>query len=72
MDEITAAVLEKAMRSGAEQAIKLNKALGLSYLTVKNDLLVSIAPDGAETILGKPMFGNVKIEKRKYSLKSEK
>lgn len=48
MDEITVEVLEKAMRSGAEKAIKSDKELGLSYLTVMNDYLVSIATDGVE------------------------
>lgn len=72
MEELNHKILLKALKSGAEKAIKLNKALGLSYMTVNDDQLVSIAPDGSETIIGKPMFGDVVVEKLIFSLKSEK
>ena len=68
--EITVEDLNKLQKKASDNAIKLNKAMGLTYLVVKNNKLIQIGPDGRETVLGKPEFGTTKFDKKKITLKS--
>ncbi|MFZ1751231.1 MAG: hypothetical protein WAU01_13600 [Saprospiraceae bacterium] len=63
------ASLKRAQKLGAEKAIRLNKALKQSVIVVKDDEVISIAPDGNETRLGKAVFGRKKITKKEYVIK---
>jgi len=69
MKELTLEELNKIQKKASEKAVKLNEALGLTYLVVRNGKLIQIGPDGREKILGKPEFGTVKVKRRKIILK---
>lgn len=64
MDEITLKDINFAQQKASEQAIKLNKALGLSYYTVKDGKLYEVTPDGEERFIKIPRFGLRKVEKK--------
>jgi hypothetical protein len=70
MSEINVEALKKAQRKASLNAIKLNKALGLSYLTVKNGMLVQNGKDG-EKVIGKPLYGTKKADKRTFTILDE-
>jgi maleate cis-trans isomerase len=44
--ELTVEELNKLQKKASENAIKLNEAMGLSYLVVRNNNLIQIDPDG--------------------------
>ncbi|AFL85056.1 hypothetical protein Belba_2502 [Belliella baltica DSM 15883] len=67
--EITVEDLNKLQKKASDNAIKLNKAMGMTYLVVRNNKLIQIEPDGKETIIGKPEFGTKRIEKKQITLK---
>lgn len=71
MAEINLKDIKKAQRMASEKAVKLNKALGLEYYEVRNAHLISIAPDGQETIIGPPRFGTRKVERKRFKLADE-
>lgn len=70
MSEINVKALKKAQKKASLNAIKLNKALGLSYLTVKKGMLVQNGADG-EKIIGKPLYGTKKVDKRTFRILDE-
>lgn len=45
-DEITAADLKAALKDAGDRAIRLNKALGNSWLMAEGDYLYRMYPDG--------------------------
>lgn len=67
--EITVEDLNKLQKKASDNAIKLNKAMGMTYLVVRNNKLIQIEPNGKETIIGKPEFGTKRIEKKQITLK---
>lgn len=67
--EITVEDLNKLQKKASNNAIKLNKAMGMTYLEVRNNKLIQIEPNGKETIIGKPEFGTKRIEKKQITLK---
>jgi hypothetical protein len=69
MKELNLEELNKIQKKASEKAVKLNEALGLTYLVVRKDKLIQIEPNGEEKILGRPEFGTVKVKKRKIILK---
>lgn len=69
--EITYKDLSKAQKRASKKAIELNRALGLSYKMVKGAYLVEVFPDGSEEVIGKPVFGLVEIDKKKFKLADE-
>lgn len=68
MEEIGLSDIKKAQQRASERAAKLNKALNLPYLEVRNAKLVSVAADGQETVIGKPRFGTTKIGRKSFRL----
>ena len=69
MVEITIQDLRNAQRKGSKEAITINKALGLSYLTVRREQLIKINADGSEEKLGKKKKKKKKIQKGRYKIK---
>ena len=67
--EITVEDLNKLQRKASQNAVKLNKAMGLTYLVVRNNKLIQIDPDGKETVIGKPEFEMKKFNTKKITLK---
>lgn len=70
MKELNVEELNKIQKRASDKAIKINKALGLPYLVVRNDQLIKIDKEGNEKVLGKPEFGTRRIFKSKINLKS--
>ncbi|EOZ93748.1 hypothetical protein A33Q_3694 [Indibacter alkaliphilus LW1] len=68
--EITVEDLNKLQKKASQNAVKLNKAMGLTYLVVRKNKLIQIEPDGKETVLGNSEFGTRKVEKKSITLKS--
>ncbi len=69
--EISKESLEKFLKKASEKAVRENKALGLSYIKVENDILVEVAADGTVTQLRKSKFGTVKVTKNSYIIKTK-
>jgi hypothetical protein len=69
--EIQKESLEKFQKKASEKAVRENKALGLSYIKVENDMLVEVAADGTVTQLRKSRFGMVKVVKKSYKLRTK-
>ncbi len=67
--EITVEDLNRLQKKASQNAVKLNKAMGLTYLVVRNNRLIQIEPDGKETVIGKPEFETKKFNKKKITLK---
>ncbi len=67
--DLTLEELNKLQKRASENAIKLNQAMGLNYLVVRNNNLIRIDATGQETVIGKPEFGTRKVKKRKIVLK---
>lgn len=65
-------VLNKAIRAGTEKANDLNKLMGLKNLVIKDHHIVSVSPDGEETVLKKAKFGKISAKKRHYVIKGRK
>lgn len=70
MKELTLEELNKMQKRASEKAIKLNEALGLSYLVVRNNKLIKVEPTGEEIIIGPSKFGTRKVQKKKIILKN--
>jgi hypothetical protein len=62
--EITVEGLNRLQKKASQNAIKLDKAMGLTYLVVRRNKLIQIEPDGKETVLGKSEFGTRRVEKK--------
>jgi hypothetical protein len=67
--EITVEDLNKLQKKASQNVVKLDKAMGLTYLVVRNNKLIQIEPNGKETVIGKPEFGTKKINEKKIALK---
>jgi hypothetical protein len=70
MKELNLEELNRIQKKASENAIRLNKALGLPYLVVRNNKLIHIDQNGIEKVIGKPEFGIRKVKKRKITLKT--
>lgn len=68
MEEIRLKDIRKAQRNARRKALRRNRALGLSYLKVKDSQLVSVDPKGKETIIGTPRFGMKRISQKRFKL----
>lgn len=66
------AILNRAIKRGAEKAKNLNKIMGQKTLVIKDQYVVSVAPDGEEAVVKKAKFGIVKVKKRHYVVKENK
>lgn len=67
--EISVKDLNRLQKKASQNAIKLDKAMGLTYLVVRRNKLIQIEPDGKETVLGKSEFGTRRVEKKNITLK---
>ena len=68
--EISSSALNNVFHKAVQKAIRENRALGLSNLTVRDGELVEEKPDGTIVHLGrKPRFGMVKVKKKRFTLK---
>jgi predicted transcriptional regulator len=63
--------INKAIKSAAQKAKSLNKIMGLSDLVIKDENIISLSPEGKEIIVKKIKFGKVKVQKRRYVVKTE-
>jgi hypothetical protein len=70
MKELNIEELNKIQKRASDKAIKINRALGLPYLVVRNDQLIKIDKEGNEKVIGRPEFGTRRISKSKINLKS--
>lgn len=61
--------LDQLQKQAALNAIRLNKALGLSYQKIENDSIIEISVDGSKKVIGKPVFGKVKTKAGSFKLK---
>ena len=64
MKELKTKDLIKAQKKANEESIRVTKALGQPYITVKNGFLYRIDADGSQTKLRKATFGTKKIDKK--------
>jgi hypothetical protein len=71
MREIGLEDLKEAHRKASEEAIKQNRALGLTYIEVRDSKLVSISSDGHPTVIGKPRFGTRKVGLKRFRLEEK-
>ena len=69
MKELNVEELNKIQKRASDKAIKINKALGLTYLVVRNDQLIKIDKEGNEEVIGNPEFGTRRVLKNKIILK---
>lgn len=69
MKELNVEELNKIQKRASDKAIKINRALGLPYLVVRNDQLIKIDKEGNEKVIGKPKFGTRKVLNSKINLK---
>lgn len=60
--------IKNAQRLATEKALRLNRALGLSYIEAQNEKLVSVDSKGNETFIGDAMFGLRKISHKRFKL----
>lgn len=71
MKELSTKDLKKAQRKVSEESIRLTKALGLPYYTVKKGFLYLIDPDGKEKKIRKAVFGTRKINQKQFKIGHE-
>lgn len=62
-DKIKVQDINKSFKQAIDQAVRENKALGLSYKKVINDSVVLVKPNGEQEVEKKAKFGTVKVEK---------
>ncbi|WP_194976822.1 hypothetical protein [Aquiflexum lacus] len=67
--EISVKDLNRLQKKASQNAVKLDKAMGLTYLVVRRNKLIQIEPDGKETVLGKSESGTRRVEKKNITLK---
>ncbi|MEC4117446.1 hypothetical protein [Myroides phaeus] len=67
--EINKEKLNTIHLKASKNAIRVNKALGLSYQKVEGGQLIEVGSDGTKKVLGKPKFGTVKTEVKSFKLK---
>lgn len=61
--------LRKAQQEATRNVVRLDKALGLTYPTVKNGYVYFVSAEGAAKKIKKATFGLRKINKRTIFLK---
>lgn len=59
--------LQWAMQKAYDQSLRENQALNLSTLVARDGKLISIAPDGSETVIGETKKP-VRIHKLEYEM----
>lgn len=62
--------INKAIKTATQKARNLNKIMGLSDLVIKDQNIISVSPEGKETVVKKIKFGKVKVQKRSYVVKT--
>lgn len=70
LKEINTESLKKAQRDATRNVLRLDKALGLTYATVKNNHVYLVSAEGALKKIKKATFGLRKISKRTIVLKN--
>lgn len=68
MAKKTVEEINLAQQRASVKAIKLNKALGLSYYVVEKDKLYEITPDGKKHFIKKARFGTVNVGQKHIKL----
>lgn len=63
--------INKAIKKATQKAKNLNKIMGLPDIMVKDQHIISVSPEGKETVVKKLKFGKVKVQKRNYVIKTE-
>jgi hypothetical protein len=63
--------LKKIQGIAVKNAVRENKALGLVYRKIENNMLVEVGTDGAVTVIGKPKFTMVKVLQKTFKLKKK-
>lgn len=69
MKDINIEDLKVAQRRASKDSIRVTKALGLPYYTVRKGYLYLIEPNGKEKKIRKAIFGTRKINTRRIALK---
>lgn len=62
--------INKAIKKATLKANNLNKIMGLPDIMIKDQQIISVSPEGKETVVKKLKFGKVKVQKRSYVLKN--
>lgn len=62
--------LDDFQQKAVKNAIRENKALGLSYIIVENGKLFRVLKDGTKKEIGKAKYGTVKVMQRNFKLKT--
>ena len=62
--------INKAIKKATLKANNLNKIMGLPDIMIKDQQIISVSPEGKETVVKKLKFGKVKVQKRRYVLKT--
>lgn len=63
--------IKSAQKRATEKALRLNRALGLSYIEAQNEKLVTVDSKGNETFIGDAMFGLRKISYKRFKLEDQ-
>lgn len=61
-------ILEEALRKARDKAERMNRALKLDYLVVKDGKIYKVHPDGKMTFVKDAEFGSVKIKPQTFEL----
>lgn len=69
--EISYKELVKAQRTAVNKAKRINNALNLPSIVVRNGNLISVNADGTQKIMRKASFGTIRLNKRKFRLTDE-
>ena len=67
--EITKENMKEIQVRAAKRAVRENKALGLKYRKIENNVLVEVLADGSVAVIGAPKFAMVKVAQRSFKLK---
>lgn len=60
--------IDRSLRVAVEEAVRVNRALGISYQKVSGDCVILVKPNGVEINLKKAKFGTVRVKKKHYTL----
>lgn len=67
MKELSVEILKTAIKQATKKSVRLNKALGLKTLSIKNDKLI-LEDNNELSIIGSPEFGLRKADKKSFKL----
>jgi len=62
-------ILEEALREARDKAERMNRALNLDYLVVKDGKIYKVHPDGEMTYVKDTEFRSVKIKPQTFELR---